>query len=294
VKTSATNAHWQSVAISAAGNRIVAAETNTGPFFGFLHVSTNFGGTWMITGAPSFPWTSVASSADGTKLVAVGHHFRLVASQSWLSSDAGATWTQMWTGIDKPVSIASSADGCVLVAAGIGYGVPVSHDGGTSWESKPIFPLGGRPRPFSSVDSSANGSKLVAVLAASSFESPGPIFTSTNSGATWSSSGEPITGRQAIASSADGSKLAAVENGGGIYTWQTTPSPKLNIKSSDSGLLISWIVPSMPFVLQEAADLNAADWTDVTTQPTLNLTNLHHQVSVPLSMTDRFYRLKQL
>jgi hypothetical protein len=200
----------------------------------------------------------------------------------------------MWTGIDKPVSIASSADGCVLVAAGIGYGVPVSHDGGTSWESKPIFPLGGRPRPFSSVDSSANGSTLVSVLAASSFESPGPIFTSTNSGATWSSSGQPVTGRQAIASSADGNKLAAIVNGGGIYAWQATPSPKSNITPSDSGLRISWIVPSMPFVLQEAADLNAADWTDVTTQPTLNLTNLHHQVSVPLSMTDRFYRLKRL
>ena len=58
--------------------------------------------------------------------------------------------------------------------------------------------------------------------------------------------------------------------------------------------LISWIVPSMPFVLQENADLNTADWIDVTTQPTLNLTNLHHEVSVPLSISNRFFRLKGL
>ena len=79
-----------------------------------------------------------------------------------------------------------------------------------------------------------------------------------------------------------------------IYTWQTAPSPKLNITPSGSGLLISWIVPSMPFVLQETADLNTPDWTAVPMTPILNLTNLHHEVTVPLSGTNRFYRLQRL
>ena len=50
----------------------------------------------------------------------------------------------------------------------------------------------------------------------------------------------------------------------------------------------------MPFVLQENADLTTANWTDVTTTPVLNFTNLHHEVSVPLPSANRFYRLKGL
>jgi hypothetical protein len=55
-----------------------------------------------------------------------------------------------------------------------------------------------------------------------------------------------------------------------------------------------WIVPSMPFVLQENADLNTPNWTVVPMTPILNLTNLHHEVTVPLSGTNRFYRLQSL
>jgi hypothetical protein len=39
----------------------------------------------------------------------------------------------------------------------------------------------------------------------------------------------------------------------------------LDIAASGSGLLLSWIVPSMPFVLQENANLNTTDWIDVPT-----------------------------
>lgn len=95
-----------------------------------------------------------------------------------------------------------------------------------------------------------------------------------------------------VASSADGCKLVAAVSDGGIYTWQTTPTPVLNITPAGSGLLISWIVPSMPFALQETADLNAPDWTAVPMAPILNLTNLHHEVTVPLTNGNRFYRLQ--
>src|SRR5262249_40210200 len=103
----------------------------------------------------------------------------------------------------------------------------------------------------------------------------------------------PLTNWVSVASSADGNKFAAVVDGGGIYTWQTTPSPKLNITPVAGGLRISWIVPSMPFLLQEGADLYTLNWTAVPMTPILNLTNLHNEVTVPLSGTNRFYRLQR-
>jgi len=101
-----------------------------------------------------------------------------------------------------------------------------------------------------------------------------------------------------VVSSADGCRVLAkhqlIYDPSVLYTWQTTPSPKLNIAPTGSDLRISWIVRSMPFVLHETADLNAPNWTVVPMTPTLNLTNLHHEVTVPLSGTNRFYRLQRL
>jgi hypothetical protein len=79
-----------------------------------------------------------------------------------------------------------------------------------------------------------------------------------------------------------------------IYTWQTTPSPKLNITPTAGGLVVSWIVPSMPFQLQAKSNLVTGDWTDVTLTPTLSYTNLHHEVVLPVSSDRRFFRLKSL
>lgn len=81
---------------------------------------------------------------------------------------------------------------------------------------------------------------------------------------------------------------------GGIYTFQTTPTPALTITPSASDFLLSWLVPSTHFVLQENSDLTVANWTDLATQPTLNFTNLHYEVVVSRSSTNRFYRLKQI
>lgn len=75
---------------------------------------------------------------------------------------------------------------------------------------------------WTSVASSANGSNLVAA-------STTGIFISSDSGMTWVSNN---LAAQAVASSADGTKLTAVQNYGGIYvstnsgvTWQPTTAP---------------------------------------------------------------------
>jgi hypothetical protein len=74
---------------------------------------------------------------------------------------------------------------------------------------------------WSCIASSADGSKLAAVVGSDGGEAGG-IFTSTNSGINWNPTSAPTEMWLCIASSSDGSKLAAVEieegNSGGIYT----------------------------------------------------------------------------
>ncbi|HUZ05959.1 MAG TPA: hypothetical protein VMV89_00570, partial [Candidatus Paceibacterota bacterium] len=59
--------------------------------------------------------------------------------------------------------------------------------------------------------SSADGSRLAATAYG------GLIYTSADSGSTWTAANVPAANWTSIASSADGSKLAAVANAGGIY-----------------------------------------------------------------------------
>jgi hypothetical protein len=86
--------------------------------------------------------------------------------------------------------------------------------------------------------------------------------------------------------------VAAV-NGGGIYTAQLTPNPSLTIAPSGTNTVLSWIIPSVSFSLQQNLDLTTTNWTDVVTPPVLNLTNLRNQAVVaPPASSTAFYRLK--
>lgn len=140
---------------------------------------------------------------------------------------------------------------------------------------------------WQAIASSADGSQLVAVVA-----NGGSIYTSADSGDTWVLSSAPRVNWSSVVSSADGCKLVAAIDSGGIYTWQTTPHPVLNVTRIGTNLLLSWIIPSQPFVLQENADLTTTNWTDATSAPVLNLTNLQNQVTLPLPAGSRFYRLR--
>jgi hypothetical protein len=187
---------------------------------GYIYVSADSGATWTQrdcgsggSGAPSTGgtagtggrglaaqyWTSVASSADGTKLVAVV----------------------------KPDP----------VTGGIGY-IYTSMDSGATWTQT------GPQQYWQSVASSADGTKLVAVAslywdAISQYQSGlGHIYTSMDSGATWTQTGTQQIWNS-VASSSDGTKLVAVTNPessmlttGHIYTsvdsgatWTQTGAP---------------------------------------------------------------------
>lgn len=61
---------------------------------------------------------------------------------------------------------------------------------------------------------------------------------------------------------------------------------------SDGNATVSWTIPSANFTLQENSDLTTTNWTDVTSTPALNLTNLQYQTTMSRSAGNRFYRLK--
>ena len=285
--------NWQSVASSADGTRLVAAaELNQ-----IIYTSTNSGAGWTkATKAPKVNWFSVALSADGTKLAAVANG----SANIYTSPDFGTTWISNNVPVGLPQgiqrnwsSIATSANGSKLIAAAggnntVGY-IFISTNSGAAWKLTATNIVGGfTARPWISVASSADGSKLAAVSDATPL---GIVITSTNSGATWTTNAVPFLDWNAVALSADGAKLVATvgyPSTGPIYVSQTTPAPVLNLSASDN--IISWIIPSLDFTLQQSPDLR--NWTDVTNQPALNLMNLQNQIILPSSGGNSFFRLK--
>jgi hypothetical protein len=79
--------------------------------------------------------------------------------------------------------------------------------------------MGHSPSP-QLIASSADGSKLIVgfIAVKANGLSPGPIFISTNSGNTWTQSEAPSNYWTSVASSADGSVLAATANADGYFS----------------------------------------------------------------------------
>jgi len=153
---------------------------------------------------------------------------------------------------------------------------------------------------WTSIASSADGSKLVAMAYEDYSGHAGPVYLSTDSGTTWMLN-TSSNNWGFVASSADGSKLVAVLGAGvsggfetilpgGIYIFYSTPVPQLNLAPSGGNLTVSWIVPSTNFVLQQSLDLST--WMDTTNTPALNLTNLQNEVVLSPTNSSGFYRLE--
>lgn len=171
----------------------------------------------------------LATSSDGTKLLfAPKWNGQLVRS-----TDSGATWTTLTAaGTDYWKDTASSSDGTRLVAVASDTGIiATSADSGATW-TRHTLP---ESTNFTAVTSSSDGSKLAVVSdSGSTGISTSLIFTSTDAGSSWTT--RTVDGHtnawQDIASSADGSKLYAVEGVGGIFastdsgvTWTKTTTP---------------------------------------------------------------------
>ena len=286
--TLSPSANWTSIACSADGTRVAGAlAMRRGSPAGIL-TSSDAGETWGSTTATIETWLAIASSADGGRLVAAD----ATASAIYTSTDAGNTWNQHTPPPQAFSSVASSADGTKLVvasgASGLANGpVFVSTNSGLNW-AQTLAPV----TNWVAVGSSADGSTLIAAGGGSS--SLGYVFLSTDSGATWNQTNALLAHWTSVAVSADGSKLVAAEYGGHIHTLQLSPfalSPSLSIKASAANVVVSWLVPSLSFVLQQNSDLTTSNWTDVTAAPVLNTSNLHDEVTVPNGGGNTFYRL---
>jgi BNR-Asp box repeat len=286
---------WMSVASSADGSRLVVVAPGDIHFNppSVVYTSTDFGATWAHqTNAPGTPWDSVASSADGCKLML------FTADTICTSTNSGGTWMRTsnppedWAGSSPSKEISCSADGGKLaVILNGGFYSPssiyVSTNFGFTW-TKTSAPTNDY---WTSIASSADGSKLIASTTGSPSDICGPIYISSDFGITWTSNNVSASW-SSVAMSADGSKSVAVARPGGIYTLQTIPSPSLNLAPGKDNLALSWIVPSTNFLLQQSSDLAASNWSVVTNLPVFNFTNLQNQVILPLSDGKVFYRLK--
>ena len=126
-------------------------------------------------------------------------------------------WTFNGTNLVDATNASLTLTNIQLAAAGQ-YALQVTNAGGNTTSSNAaltIYPgwtsLGAPSNSWSSIASSADGTKLVAV-------GGGGIYTSTNSGSNWRPATVPDDNWTCVASSADGSKLAATANRGWVYT----------------------------------------------------------------------------
>ena len=179
--TSSPSEGWNSIASSADGTQVVAAEGSPG----LIYVSKDAGANWTATTAPPDYWSCVASSADGAKLMAVSSSPSYYHGHLYTSTDSGAHWISNSppAGFDLGVSVASSADGTKLAM------VSFNSDSGTftvistSTNSGSTWTVPSQPYNLSSswnwVASSADGTKLVAAEGYLGF---GHIYRSIDSG----------------------------------------------------------------------------------------------------------------
>jgi hypothetical protein len=115
----------------------------------------------------------------------------------------------------------------------------------------------------------------------------GPIYFSTNSGATWLTANVPNRKWWSAGASADGNTLLA-GTGGELYIWQ--PAPTLSVSAANGNLTLSWPASASRFTLQQTGDCGSTSWTDVTNAATV--VNSVIQVVLPPQAGQTFFRLR--
>lgn len=243
---------WRSVAMSADGKTMVAAE-GEGYVAGYppdscmVACSTNSGVSWWISSAPTNQlWWAVACSANGSFMVAA-------ALESYASSPAPGP-------------------------------IYVSHDSGVTW-TPTTAPLA----TWGSLACSADGTRVTAGTTAAAISATIGACYSIDSGTNWTVDTN-LFGAESLASSSDGSKRVAAESY--LYVSHTQPGfsiPKLNIARSANNVLLYWVTNQIGVYLQQKTNITIPDWISMTNVPII--TNGQNQVLVSPSNHQDFYRL---
>jgi photosystem II stability/assembly factor-like uncharacterized protein len=170
----------------------------TGTFSGNGVGLTNLNGANLAAG--SVDTAQLASGTLAAPVVVAGTNIYATANTSFLATNSSATTIVLPTNANI---------GDVVQIMGAGAGGWVASEYAPVWTQTPAV-----NSSWYSVASSSDGTHLVAVAIY------GGIYTSVNSGATWTvQPGAPGAVQwYSVASSSDGSHLVAVVYGGGIYT----------------------------------------------------------------------------
>jgi hypothetical protein len=247
---------WPGLAMSSDGTKLVAAKAS-----GNIWTSTNSGVTWTErTGAGTGNWQAMTSSSDGVNL-AVGNNGSLIYTScdsgvTWRAvSNIAPLAPQLSVTATTPTSLTIAWIGAAgamsytyAISPSAGTNVPTLTSGGcgnvvfsgltastsytititavNTWGSLASSglvistpPVAGLPgtRPWLTCSGSSDGTKLVI----GTFTNAGGVYTSTDSGITWTSrvgSGIPANLQYyGTFSSSDGSKLVTGSQGGNIY-----------------------------------------------------------------------------
>ena len=262
------------LATSALGKTVVAGAWDDFGHPSLIYVSQNYGKTWFKAHAPSGYWSGIACSSDGKKMIATS----AAPGQILRSTDFGETWKTARVPTDSWYYVTSSSQGNVLAATLPGKAIYVSTNSGVSWadtdQSNEIW---------QAIACSADGHEIVAV-ANGGFG--GSIHISGDYGQTWTNADAPHLRWRTVSVSADGNKIIAGTIDSGVYTFQaSTALPPLHLDQKRKKLIISWVVPSSPAVLQHSSD--GVNWINVTQKPLLNLSTLNYEIILPLT-NDQF------
>jgi len=216
-----TTMYWSAVAMSANGqNQVLVASPATSN--SLIFISTDYGQTW--TQSTSYADAGVKYNAIDCSSDFVYQSLAVNNGKIFTSVDSGVTWVQKTT-LSGAYDICLSQTGAKQYCCATN-GVYVSGNYGSTWSlltASSSFLL--VPK---AIATSSDGTKITIGTNADSVNYLSYIYTSSNSGATWTqrvidTNGIPF---MSIAMSSDGTKQVAVTYGSTIYL------------SSDSG--VTW------------------------------------------------------
>ncbi|MFA7193566.1 MAG: Ig-like domain-containing protein [Candidatus Paceibacterota bacterium] len=236
--------------------------------------------SWTVTDMSNPGYWSAVDVADNEPriYIASGNSNDGVSGLIWYTdTDNSFFHTQISTGSQIWADVVVSDDGNIMAGVIEGGPIHVSDDSGSTWRTNGDS---SGSRDWSSITSSADGSKLAAGVSGSGY-----IYTSSDSGASWNTNGDSsgLRNWQGITSSSDGTKLAAVVYGGYIYTstdsgqtWTTNSNSSgsrnwSGITSSDDGTKLAAIVSNgyiytstnSGVTWTEQTGAGSRNWTDV-------------------------------
>ena len=192
-QTSAPTLNWSSICNNNTGQTIIACSNGSG-----IYISINRGQTWSQTSAPSANWTSIACNYTASIITACINNGTI-----WLSTNSGSTWTNSYSPVSSWNALCLDSSGIYLATTinpMFAFTFTISNGILTS-TSKYI----------SNICSDPTGQYLGLTTYG------GSVYNSTNYGASWTTNSNYSTGNwQAICSYSNGTNYIPCINGGNI------------------------------------------------------------------------------